>query len=143
MKRIQKICWVFVITISVAVVLAAVAVTLLYCRYGWPKASAGLGFLGIAGIGGLAPLFFKKDSGKVTYDERDKLIKIRSAVAAFAMSYLFVGLACMIPFTVLGYKAKIDITWLPMIFGGSASVMFFIWSVAVLVQYGKGCKENE
>ena len=51
MNRAQKIAWLFVITISVAVLLAGGAVGILYFKLGLPKALAGLGFLGIAGWG--------------------------------------------------------------------------------------------
>ncbi len=143
MNRAQKVAWLFVITISVAVLLAGGAVGILYFKLGLPKALAGLGFLGIAGFGGLGPLIFKKDKGKVAFDERDRLIKRRAALAGFTAAYLVVGLSCMIPFFVLGPKANVSVTWLPMIFMGAGISHFFAHSVAILVQYGRGGKENE
>jgi len=142
MNRAQKIAWLLVITISVAVLLAGGAVGILYFKLGLPKALAGLGFLGIAGLSGLGPLIFRKDKGKVTYDERDGLIHSRAALAGFGTAYMVVGLACMIPFFVLGPKANISVTWLPMIFGGAGLSHFFAHSVAILVQYG-GKKKGE
>jgi len=108
-----------------------------------PKAIAGLAFMGIAGLGGFSPLIFRKDKGKVTFDERDKLIKRRAALAGFAASYLFVGLACMIPFSVLGPKASVSVVWLPNIFAGAALSAFFVTSIAILIQYGWRDKDNE
>lgn len=142
MNRVQKIAWFFVVTILLAVLLAGGAVGILYVKVGMPKALAGLGFLGIAGLGGFSPILFRKDKGLVTFDERDKLIKRRAALAGFATSYLFVGLACMIPFFVLGPQANVSVTWLPMIFMGAGLSSFFAHSVAILVQYGRGGKEN-
>jgi len=142
MNRAQKIAWLFVITISVAVLLAGGAVGILYFKLGLPKAFGGLGFMGIGGIGGLAPLIFKKDKGKVTCDERDKLINQRAALGSFALSYLFVGLACMIPFFILGPSGSISIIWLPMIFAAAGIVAFFVHSVTILVQYGWGGKDG-
>ncbi len=136
MNRVQKIAWSLVITISLGFILSCIAVAILYVKLGMPKALAGLGFMGIAGLGGFSPLIFRKDKGKVTFDERDKLIKRRAALAGFATSYLFVGLACMIPFSILGPKASISVTWLPNIFMGVALSAFFVTSVAILVQYG-------
>jgi len=121
MNRTQKIALSLVITISAGFILGCIA---------------GLGYIGIAGLGGFSPLIFRKDKGKVTVDERDKLIKRRSALAGLAASYLFVGLACMIPFSILGPKASISVTWLPNIFAGTALSAFFVTSVAILVQYG-------
>ena len=136
MKRIQKIAWFFVITITVSIVLTVIVTSILYAKYGFPKAIAGFGALGLIGIAGFSPLFFKKDKGKVTFDERDRTIKRRAALAGFGMSYLVVGLACMIPFSVLGPKASISVGWLPDIFGASAITMFYVYSIAILVQYG-------
>jgi hypothetical protein len=143
MNRVQKIAWSLVITISFGFILSCIAVAILYVKLGMPKALAGLGFMGIAGLGGFSPLIFRKDKGKATFDERDKLIKRRAALAGFGTSYLFVGLACMIPFSILGPKASISVTWPPYIFGGAGLSMFFVHSVAILVQYGRGGKNHE
>jgi hypothetical protein len=143
MKRIQKIAWAFVITISIAVISATIAVTVLYMKFGMPRATAGLSFLGIVGFSGLAPLFFKKDPGAVEIDERDREISRRAALAGFAAAYLLVGLSCMVPFTIYGYDKMVSITWLPMIFAAAGLSHFFAYSVAILIQYGLGDKENE
>ena len=142
MNRVQKIAWSLVITISTGVIAGCVAFAVLYFKIGMPKAVAGFALIGIAGLGGFSPLIFRKDKGKVTFDERDKLIKRRAALAGFAASYLFVGLACMLPFSILGPKASISVGWLPNIFGGAALSAFFVTSVAILVQYGRGGGDN-
>lgn len=143
MNRAQKTAWFILIAISSGVVVSTIAVGVLALNVGMPKAFAGLGFMGLTGIGGLAPLIFKKDTTKVTCDERDKLINRRAALASFGLSYLFVGLACMIPFFILGPTASISIIWLPMIFGGAGIVAFFVHSTAILVQHGWRDRENE
>jgi hypothetical protein len=132
----QKVAWLFVITTVLAVVASAVAVVWLYAEFGMPKAVAGLAFMGIAGIGGLGPLIFKKESGKVTCDERDTLINRRAALAGFGTAYMLVGAVCMVPFFVLGPLGSISVTWLPMIFMGAGICTFFAHSVAILLQYG-------
>lgn len=129
-----------VITISVAVLLAGGAVGILYVKVGLPKAMAGLGFLGIAGFGGLGPLIFRKDKGAVECDERDILINRQAALAGFGVAYMVVGLACMVPFFILGTDSSISVSWLPMIFMGAGLSSFFTHSVAILVQYGRGGK---
>ena len=142
MNRYQKLAWLFVITISAAVLLAGGAVGILYFKLGMPKALAGLGFLGIAGLGGLGPLIFRKDKGAVEFDERDRVINQRAALAGFGSAYMVVGLVCMIPFFVLGPKANIPFTWLPMIFGGAGITHFFAHSAAILIQYGLGGEKS-
>jgi hypothetical protein len=136
MNRVQKIAWFFVITISLSFVLSCIAVAILYVKVGMPKALLGFSLMGLAGLGGLSPIIFGKDKGKVTFDERDKLIKNMAALVSFAASYLFVGLACMIPFSILGPEATISVKWLPGVCGGGLFVAFSAWSVAILVQYG-------
>ena len=136
MNRVQKIAWSFVVTISIAFLLSCIAIAILCFKVGMPKALAGLGFMGIAGLGGFSALIFQTEKGKVTLDERDRLINRRAALAGFGTSYLLVGLACMIPFFILGPKASISVIWLPYIFGVAGLGMFFVHSVAILVQYG-------
>ena len=143
MNRMQKIAWLLVITISIAVVLSGISMGILYVKYGFPKASAGLAFLGIAGFGGLGPLIFKKDQGSTTCDERDKLINRRAALAGFATSYLLMGLACMLPFTILGPQKFISVSWLPNIFALGGLSFFFVHSVAILIQYGWRDKDGQ
>ncbi len=143
MSRAQKIAWSLVIAISFGFVVSCIAVAILYVKVGMPKVLAGFGFMGIAGLGGFSPLIFKKDKGEVTFDERDRLIKRNAALAGFGASYLFMGAACMIPFYVLGPKASMSVGWLPYIFGGAGISLFFVHSVAILVQYGRGSKGEE
>jgi tagatose-1,6-bisphosphate aldolase non-catalytic subunit AgaZ/GatZ len=137
MNRMQKVSLWIVVWITAGFVASAVAIAVLYLKVGMPKAMSGVGLLGIAGLGGLGPLIFKKDKGKVTCDERDKLINRYAALAGFATAYLVTGLACMIPFTILGAQATIPITWLPMIFMAAGLTSFFVHSIAILVQYGR------
>ena len=126
MNREQKAALSLVITTSLALILSCVAVAVLYFRVGMPKALYGLAFMGISGLGVFPILFFRKDKGKVTFDERDKQIRRTAAWAGFAMSFLFVGLVCMVAYGVLGSEAMISVRWLPRIFMGSGIVMFFV-----------------
>ena len=138
MNRMQKVAWWLVVWISAGVVGSAAVIAVLYFKFDMPmsKAISGLGLLGIAGLGGLGPLIFGKDKGKVTCDERDRLINNRAALAGFAVAYLVTGILCMLPFSILGPQATISITWLPMIFAGTGLTSFLVHSVAILVQYG-------
>ena len=138
MNRVQKIAWLFVVTVSLGVVFSIAATSLLYVKVGMPRAWAGLAFLAVVGLGGLGPLVFRKNKGAVACDERDRIINRRAALAAFTIAYLFVGLACMLPFFVLGPDGSMSVTWLPMIFMGAGLMTFFVHSVAILVQYGRG-----
>ncbi len=140
MNRMQKMACLILITISLGLILSCAAVTILYIKFGFPIAGAGLGFLGIVGLGGLGPWLFKEDKGKIAFDERDRVINMRSVLAGIAAGYLFMGLACMIPFFVMGPDGQLSAKWLPMIFGGAGISHFFIHSLVILVQYGSAGK---
>lgn len=138
MNRIQKISWWIVIWISIGGSFAAIATAVLFFIVGmpWSRAQGGLGFLGIAGLGGLGPLIFRKDPGKVTCDERDKLINTRAALAGFIAAYMVTGFACMLPFFIMGPNATISVGCLPWIFMASVLICFLVHSAAILIQYG-------
>jgi len=143
MNRMQKIAWLMVISITTGLILSAIAITVLYFIHGFPKAWSGTACLGIIGFAGLGPIIFKKDKGPVELDERDHQIGRRAAIAGFASAYLVVGLACMLPFTILGSQATVPVTWLPNIFAAAGISNFYFHSIAILVQYGRGGQENE
>ena len=140
MNREQKIALSCVVTILVAVVASAITIIILYQSVGMPKALRGLGFMGLSGLGCLSIFIFKKEKGKVTFDERDKLIQKRAGLAGFALSYLFLCLACMIPFCVMGGRALIQVRWLPQILGGTCITYFFFYSLTIFFEYGLGSK---
>jgi hypothetical protein len=137
MNRVQKIAWLFVISISIAVLLSGLAIGILYIKYGFPKAASGLNLLGLAGFGGFGLLIFKKDKGAVTCDERDITINRRAALAGFFAAFLTIGLSCMLPYYIYGPDKTISVSWLPMIFEGAGLATFFTHSLAILIQYGR------
>ena len=143
MNREQKVALSSVVTILAAVVASTVAILILYPRVGMPEALKGLAFMALSGLGSLSVFVFKKEKGKVTFDERDKLIQKRAGLAGFALSYLFVGLACCIPFYVMGGQALIRVRWLPLIFFGAWITHFFFYSITIICEYGLGRDKNE
>lgn len=142
MNRIQKISWLMVVTIVIAIIASVVAVGLLYSKFGFPKARAGLAFMAIAGFGGLGPMIFKKDPGHVQADERDILINLKAARAGFAISYLVFGLLCMGIWHCYRVKAieTISIDILPELFGAAAITAFLTHAITILVLYGRDAK---
>ncbi len=143
MKRIQKMAMFIFVVLTCALILTAIAIAIAYAKIGFPRAWGGLGFMGITGIGGLAQLFFKKDPGKVEYDERDRDIQRKAALTGFALAYLVVGIATMAPFIILGPNAPITTNWLLLIFGAAGFAHFYSWSIAILTQYGWRNKNHE
>ncbi|MHB0945627.1 MAG: hypothetical protein ACYC3B_00460 [Sedimentisphaerales bacterium] len=138
MNRMQKIAVFNLVVFGSSLLLTIVAVITLYCFWGWPKASAGLGFLGFAGLGGFSPLIFKKDHGAVTFDERDKLIHRTSALAGFACSYGWFCAASMIPFFLYGPRMQIEVRWLAWLPLGGLFIVETVRSITLLAMYGRG-----
>ena len=143
MNREQKVAWFIVINFTIAIIISLTAFVILYVKVGTPKAFAAIAFLAICAISGLSPLMFKEDKGAVVRDERDKTISRYAALAGFGSSYLFVGLACMLPFSIMGYDATISVSWLPNIFMGAGLTLFYVRSITLLVLYGRSGKNIE
>ncbi len=136
MNRLQKIAWSLVITISVGFILSCIAVAILYVKVGMPKAVAGLGFMGVAGLGGFSPLIFGKDKSKVVFDERDRLIKRRASLAGFGTFFIFSYGGMLLMSLLVGWNGLISVHSVGTILGVSAIAMWAAWAVAILIQYG-------
>ena len=131
MPTSQKHAWFNLVVVGVSVVV----VLSLYPFLGW-GAHAGLGIIGVLGFG---PIFFRKRKGKVVMDERDMQIQRRSAslgarvfwvvfvLAATFMSVLFYGQEGSIPVPVV----QVSVFYAGILFVG-------VMSVATLIQYGRG-----
>ncbi len=134
-----------VVSIGTALILSAIAITVLSFIVGFPKAWAGFALIGIAGFGGLGQMIFKKDPGPVQADERDASIARTAAIASFGLSYMvFIGV-CM---GLWGYyRAKgietISINILAILVWPPGLVAFLSHAIVILILYGKDNKEIE
>jgi hypothetical protein len=138
MNRAQKIARFNLIVILIAVILSVIAIGIFYFVVGMPiqRALGGFGFIGICGLGGLSALLYKKEPGKVSFDERDLLIHKKASLGAYSIFWFLFVLAAMIPFFVLGPKGTISVKYLPaMVFGGMVTVML-VQSIVTLEEYG-------
>ncbi len=134
MNRIQKISLTLVITISLGL-FAGIAVIVMRCfDAGVPKIAFVLPVL-IAGSGGIISLFFKKDKGPVTCDERDKLIEKNAQLAGFGAVYLLVIGVSFVPIGIAP-EAKIPTTWFPGLLISAVFCQAYAQSIAILIQYG-------
>ncbi|MFC1675983.1 hypothetical protein ACFL3G_02840 [Planctomycetota bacterium] len=138
MNREQKFAWSIVIATSLSFILSCIACVILYIKFGFPKVLLGFTLMGLSGLSVFSLLFIKKDKGDIVFDERDRLIKQRSALAGFCLAFIFVGMACMLPFFILGPQASISVKWLPNIWIGTFICQFFGYSLTLLIQYGRG-----
>ena len=145
MNRIQKISWLTVISLGVAFILSAIAVTVLYFQLGFPRAWGGLAFLGLGGIAGLGFIVFKEDDSKVKFDERDRQINLIAARAGFGLAYMAFGALCMglwFYFRKHGIDS-IHIDVLPLLFAFAGFTAFFAHALTILILYGRNKADGE
>ena len=128
MNRAQRIAWfnLKVVAVSVPVSLLIVLVSLL--AEALVVALIGGGILGIAAlIMGLAPLLFKKDPSRVSYDERDAIIEKQAHLIGYCTLWCIFIATCMIAAFPAG----------PWILAVTLVIVKVVESVATLVQYGR------
>jgi len=139
MNRVQKMAWLDIICCGTAVILSGISTAVLYVLFGFPMASAGLGFLGIMGVAGLEQFIFKKDPGPVQFDERDHLINAKAARVGFGSSYGVFIMVCMGLWGYYQFKGinTISIQVLPMLVWPPAVAVFLGHSITILILYGR------
>lgn len=144
MNRMQKTAWWFLVTGIVAIALCSVAYLIIYLKYGPKTASAALGFLGIFGIAGFASIFVKKDTGKATYDERDKIIHLNASRAAFGIFFIASYLLSFVAVPLLrGTNGTISVHELWLLFSIATIPFWLGWAISILVLYGFKEKNHE
>ena len=105
----------------------------------WPLLAAYCVLLGI-------PIVFlrkKQSPREVDKDERDSLIEKRAVIAAFVSVWILLFAATIIPRFIVGLNGSIPVWSLAFINVGILLIVLFVYSIAVLIQYGKGGKSNE
>lgn len=142
MNRFQKLAWFNLIVILIALTLSAIAVSVLYFVVDLPirRALGGFGFMGITGLMGLSPILYKKERGKVSFDERDELINYRAVLVAYSVFWLVFTAACMIPWSIIGPSGSISVNVLPIMLFGIGITLALVHSLVILIQYGRSDK---
>jgi len=136
MNRAQKIAWSCLFALLTGFVLSIVAVALLYTKVGFPRALRGFGLIGLGGLGGLSQLIFRKEQGKVQFDERDRLFHKRAWFAGYCASYLFFVTVCMTTWFIYGPKGTVSVNMLPLTVIGGLMALTLVHSITILEQYG-------
>jgi hypothetical protein len=143
MNKEQKMAWITVITISLALIVSSIAAVTLYpCSvekilsiFVWAASPGICVYLGF--------LIFRRPKGKVLFDERDIMIKRNAAFAGYLASWLFMGLACSLPFYILGPSGTVSVVWYIFIPYAALIILGFVTSIAILIQYGWGDKSGK
>jgi len=85
----------------------------------------------------------KQSPTEVETDERDKLIQTRAIVASFISVGILIALTCLILRFIVGISGTIAVWELTLINFLIFEVALLVYSVAILVQYGRGGKDGE
>ena len=141
MNRVQKISLTLVITFSLGLLIEIIVILIQLFGAGVPK-FAYIFPVYVAGSGGIIWLFFKKDKGPITSDERDKQIEKNAHLAGFGAVYLLVILVSIVP-PMIDPEAKIPTTWFPVLLISAGFCQAYAQSIAILIQYGWKGKDNE
>ncbi len=81
-----------------------------------------------------------KRKKRIGWDERDKMIHIRSVLAGYSVLWLYVVAVCMIFWGYIGPEGRITTNVLILIVFGGMGVFAIVNTVAGLLLYGRGGK---
>jgi len=85
----------------------------------------------------------KQSPAEVDSDERDNLIKKRAVIVSFVSVWILLFAASIIPRFIVGDAELIPVSALPPVLFLIFLIVTLVWSVAVLVQYGRGGGDGE
>lgn len=95
----------------------------------------------------MVPLFIflrkKQSIAEVESDERDRLIVKRAILVSFVSGWILIAAFTLISRLILGITGSIPIWILSLINFFIFIIAMFIYSAAILVQYGRGGKDGE
>ena len=145
MNRWQKEARLTLIIMGLALALSLTAVGVLrfVFDFEWHRATAGFAFIALMSLSRVDPTMFRIKSKKPPLDERDLLIKRKAMMAAYWGFWPIFVLMAMAPFFVYGPDGKVPVTYLcNMVFVGMF-VVFTLYSIAILNEYGWRNKKGE
>ena len=97
----------------------------------------------IGGLSWLLILFFNriwKRKTKIGFDERDKMILIRSVLAGYVVLWLYFIAACIYVWLSAAPERSISVNVMPIVIVEGIAVFILVQSVTTLIQYGRGAK---
>ena len=100
----------------------------------------------IGGLSWLLLLFFnrkRKRKAKIEFDERDKLILIRSTLAGYVVLWIYFIAACIYVWLTASPDRSISVNVMPIVIVEGIAVFIFVQSITTLIQYGRAGKNGE
>ena len=131
MSASQKHAWFNLVVIS----LSLLAVGCLYPFLGWAAHAA----LGLSGLLGLGPFFYRKRKGEVVLDERAILIQQRSALLGYSIFWVvYVLAASLLSPLVYGQDGSVPVVAVQMSVFYAMVLFIGVMSLSTLVQHSRG-----
>ena len=135
MNRVFKYAWYQLIVILVAIAWAGLSVWAIATWWRGREFSILIPLAPLA-IVHLFKVFFPLRAGEIAFDERDETIMNRATKISFMSIFYIFAAGCLIPVLVIG-NGSIHVMYLGWLFFAAAVLFRIIWSVAVIVQYGR------
>ena len=88
-------------------------------------------------------LRIKQSRAEVDFDERDSNIKKNAVIVSFVSLWVLLMAASIIPNFIVGDNGAIPVCFLPVINFAIFLIVMLVYSVAILVQYGRRIKGEE
>ncbi len=85
-------------------------------------------------------LHIKQSRAEVDFDERDNAIKKNAVMVAFVSLWALLMAASIIPNFIVGDNGAIPVCFLPVINFAIFLIVMLVYSVVILIQYGRGAK---
>ncbi|MHC4536207.1 MAG: hypothetical protein ACYS6K_19830 [Planctomycetota bacterium] len=160
MIKIQRVSWIGLIIILAWAIISQLSILPIFLEgpsflYSFSLAPEEPSFLHlfsfacltiIGGLSWLLLLFFNKTRNKkvkVEFDERDKLILIRSALIGYIVLLIYFIAACIYTWLTAPPNRSISVNVMPITIVEGIVVFIFVVSVTTLVQHGRAGKNVE
>ena len=147
MNKTQKGAW---FTLAVAILLLVFGAITFAGMFAPGSRTAGTGLVKIWGwiilvflTGGVALVHWKQRPSAVDFDERDNAIRKNAVLVAFVGLWILLFAASIVPSFIAGDAGSMPVCLLPIVNLGVFLIVILIYSVAILVQYGRGTKGEE
>jgi uncharacterized membrane-anchored protein len=87
-------------------------------------------------------VFRRQSPAEPAADERDRLIKRNAVLAAFISVWILLAVEAVLPPTLVGDCGAIPVAAIPIINAAILFMTMLVYSAAVLVQYGRGVRNE-
>ena len=140
MCRLQKLAW-YQLVVLIGWIIITAAVAAIVFRYRLNQEI--LAFPLLLGVFiQFDRVFFPLRPGRIEYDERDAAIKQKALNLAYGILWYAFVFGSLIAYLVLGPTSSMPTGVFVIMILGGAILLRFVWSIAVIVQYGISSKEQ-